>query len=186
MSDDTHVLTSESLPAPEPEAAVDASQGTGRVLLVEDQEEVRVGITMLLEMIGYEVAAAGSAEEAMATAMEPPPDLLLSDITLPGISGPELAERLVERWPSLKVVLMSGYIEEALRASASRREWHFLQKPFEVTDLALQLRAALDSKAPYTMSSQARSQSEAGDGSLKKQPEQLPGSGQPGMRRGVA
>jgi two-component system cell cycle sensor histidine kinase/response regulator CckA len=143
---------SESLPAPEPEADVDWSQGTGRVLLVEDQEGVRAGITMLLEMIGYEVTAAASAEEAMAMVIEPPPDLLLSDITLPGIAGPELGERLVERWPSLKVVLMSGYIEEASRASASRREWQFLQKPFEVTDLALHLRAALDGKAPGSAS----------------------------------
>jgi DNA-binding NtrC family response regulator len=60
-----------------------------------------------------------------------------------------LGKRLRERWPALKVVLMSGYIEEALRANASEQGWHFLQKPFELTDLARHLRAALDGKTTH-------------------------------------
>jgi two-component system cell cycle sensor histidine kinase/response regulator CckA len=117
--------------------------GAGRVLLVEDEEGVRAGLGALLEVIGYEVTAVGSGEEAMELPAFPAPDLMLTDITLPGIPGLALGDQLRGRWPSLKVVLMSGYVEEALRTSASERGWHFLQKPFDLTDLASTLRAAL-------------------------------------------
>jgi two-component system cell cycle sensor histidine kinase/response regulator CckA len=132
----------EVLPATEaPEAEM--LFGSGSVLLVEDQEGVRDGISVLLEMIGYEVVAVGSGEEALALPAEDRPDLLLSDMTLPGISGSVLGDLLRQRWPDLKVVLMSGYIEEALREDAGRRAWHFLQKPFELSELAASLRDAL-------------------------------------------
>jgi len=142
---------SEGLTTREASEDVEVSAGSGRVLLVEDEEAVRTGIAVLLEAIGYEVMAVGSGEEAIAIPLVPAPDLLLSDVTLPGIAGLALGERLHERWPSLKIVLMSGYIEEALRASASERGWHFLQKPFEMTDLASHLRAALDGHTPGTL-----------------------------------
>jgi two-component system cell cycle sensor histidine kinase/response regulator CckA len=148
---------------PEPDNDAEVPMAHGRVLLVEDEEGVRAGIEVLLEMIGYEVTAVGSGEEAMAIPLEPAPDLLLSDVTLPGIAGLALGELLRERWPSLKVVLMSGYIEEALRSNASERGWHFLQKPFEMADLASHLRAALGGEMPGTMTSQARSRSAAAD-----------------------
>jgi CheY-like chemotaxis protein len=105
------------------------------------------------------VTAVGSGEEAIAVSLELAPDLLLSDITLPGIAGLALGERLRERWPSLKVVLMSGYIEEGLRANASERGWHFLQKPFEMADLASHLRAALDGLKPGAIISRRPSES---------------------------
>lgn len=57
---------------------------------------------------------------------------------------------LLVRWPALKVVLMSGYIDEALRADASRRGWHFQQKPFEMEDLAASLRLAMGGKAAWS------------------------------------
>jgi two-component system cell cycle sensor histidine kinase/response regulator CckA len=163
------------LPTLGPSDDADMPVGSGRVLLVEDQEGVRDGITVLLEMIGYEVTAVGSGEEAIALALEPAPDLLLSDITLPGIAGPTLGERLCERWPTLKVVLMSGYLEEALRAKARDREWHFLQKPFEMADLASHLQAALDGKMPGTVSSQSRTTSPAPDGGSLRRPTPQPG-----------
>jgi DNA-binding response OmpR family regulator len=79
----------------------------------------------------------------MALPLDLAPDLLLTDVTLAGIGGSALAERLRERWPSLKIVLMSGYFDEASRAHASERGWHFLQKPFEIGELTSHLRAAL-------------------------------------------
>jgi two-component system cell cycle sensor histidine kinase/response regulator CckA len=141
------------LPAPEPRADAEVAASSGHVLLVEDEGVVRTGIALLLEMIGYEVITTGSGEEAIAIQLEDAPDLLLSDVTLPGIAGFELGERLQQRWPSLKVVLMSGYIDEALRASAIERGWHFLQKPFEMSQLASHLREALDGRMPGVMSS---------------------------------
>jgi PAS domain S-box-containing protein len=130
--------------SPELSDAAEVFAGSGRVLLVEDEQAVREGIALLLKIIGYEVIAAASGEEAMALPPEPVPDVLLSDVTLPGMTGSALGERLHERWPSLKVVLMSGYMEEASRANAGEQGWHFLQKPFEMADLARNLSEALE------------------------------------------
>lgn len=129
--------------APAQPAAV--RSGNGLVLLVEDEEAVRGPITMLLEMIGYDVIGVGSAEEAIDLPLEPVPDLLLSDFSLPGLTGSALGAYLRNRWPSLKVILMSGYLDEAFRENASKQSWKFLQKPFEIEDLASVLDATMSS-----------------------------------------
>jgi PAS domain S-box-containing protein len=118
-------------------------RGAGRILLVEDDPSVRAGIATLLDLMGYEVTAAASAEQAIALAMTPPPDILLSDVTLPGMTGPVLAGRLRQCWPQLNVILMSGYFEPAMQTQASEEGWRFLQKPFELDDLAKELRVAM-------------------------------------------
>jgi two-component system, cell cycle sensor histidine kinase and response regulator CckA len=122
-------------------------RGGGRVLLVEDDASVRFGIAALLELIGYEVTPVGSGEEAIALVMDPPPDLMLSDVTLPGMTGPALAEHMRERWPAVALVLMSGYVEDTMRTSAAKHRWRFLQKPFELADLARELKMAMDGVA---------------------------------------
>jgi PAS domain S-box-containing protein len=132
-------LVLDSKPKENPEVP----SATGRVLLVEDDEGVRSGIAGLLELIGYDVTAVGSGEETVDLPLKPAPDILLSDITLPGVGGLTLGTHLRKRWPFLKVVLMSGYVEERLRANASERGWHFIQKPFDLMDLASTLKAAL-------------------------------------------
>ena len=115
-----------------------------RVLLVEDEPGVREGLTELLQILGYEVIAVGSGEEAGAVANEPAPDLLLTDLMLPGIDGAELAEQLRGRWPGLSVVLMSGYTEdEAVRRGIDEGSVRFLQKPFDMAALARAVSAAL-------------------------------------------
>ena len=106
------------------------------MLLVEDEESVRAGLTELLNSIGYDVMAVGSGEQALAAPLEPVPDFLLSDITLPGIGGPDLGIVLSKRWPSLRIVLMSGYLADESRIHARSRGWRFLQKPFELANLA--------------------------------------------------
>ena len=122
--------------ATEPSAEASVSLGGGRVLLVEDDIGVRTGISILLELLGCDVVSAGSGEEALALVLDPPPEILLSDVTLPGIAGPLVAAKMLERFPSLRIILMSGYVEEELRVPG----WHFLQKPFELADLARELR----------------------------------------------
>jgi CheY-like chemotaxis protein len=118
--------------------------GRGTILMVEDEPGVREAIAMLLEMIGYAVISAGSGEEALALPLESVPDLLLSDVKLPGMPGTVAAAQLVARWPLLKVVLMSGYFDDGdLLGMAAERGWGFLQKPFEITDLADKLEASL-------------------------------------------
>ena len=126
------------------------------VLLVEDNRPVRRVIERLLTRLKYEVTAAGSAEEAeaLATRRAAQADgggdgasrfaLLLTDMVLPGRSGSELAGALRERWPDLKVVLMSGYTEdEIVRQEAAHGQVRFLQKPVDLPTLAREVHDAL-------------------------------------------
>ncbi|MEA2166565.1 MAG: hypothetical protein QOK37_4692 [Thermoanaerobaculia bacterium] len=134
----------EGIPSPAPIADAQEPAGRGYVLLVEDEAGVREGLAILLEAIGYSVIAVSSGEEAMAIPLEQQPDLLLTDVTLAGIGGAALGECLCERWPSMRVVLMSGYFEETSRTKAGDRGWHFLQKPFDIAELTGHLREALE------------------------------------------
>ncbi|HQT95263.1 MAG TPA: response regulator, partial [Thermoanaerobaculaceae bacterium] len=90
------------------------------------------------------VTPAGSGEEALAIAGRETFDLLLSDIRLPGIQGGDLARTLVAQHPRLRVILMSGYTEDAaVRAEASSGRVRFLQKPFSMDAVAAEVAAAL-------------------------------------------
>ena len=112
--------------------------------MVEDEDAARDGLRQILQSLGYEVIAAASGEEAGMLPAEPPFDVLLTDLMLPGISGPQLAAGLLDRWPSLKVILMSGYTEdEAVRRGVGEGSVRFLQKPFDMTRLAQEVREAL-------------------------------------------
>jgi len=124
----------------------ESAPGRGeRILLVEDEDGARAGLLEILGSLGYAVTAAASGEEAVALAPSPPFDLLLTDLVLPGIAGPELAHRLLERWPHLRVVVMSGYAEEhALQSLRADVAAEFLQKPFDITMLAMAIRRAFD------------------------------------------
>ncbi len=134
---------------PRPEAPLLASsfkgvEGRGeRVLVVEDEDGARQGLKDVLEMLGYRVCAAASAEEALALAPEPAYQVLLSDVLLPGADGRELARQLRARWARLCVILMSGYAEESLRVTAGEPGFRFLSKPFDMTTLARELRVVL-------------------------------------------
>jgi len=120
-----------------------------RVLLVEDESGAREGLADVLTMLGYTVTAVESGEKAEAVADDGPYDVLLTDLMLPGVSGAELAGRLAERWPALRLLIMSGYAEEdALRRGSRLGSLRYLQKPFDMGTLARELRAALDGEAP--------------------------------------
>jgi PAS domain S-box-containing protein len=140
-------LPSEALWA---EASPEPPAGRGeRVLLVEDEPGARDGLTDMLTMLGYSVTAAASGEQAEALAGDAAFDALLTDLMLPGLSGAELAGRLAARWPGLRVLIMSGYAEdEALRQGARVGSLRYLQKPFDMSTLARELRAALDGQTP--------------------------------------
>src|SRR5664280_566253 len=131
-------------PAAEPSTA---SGGHGeRVLVVEDEDGARQGLTEILQMLEYDVVAVGSGEEAGLLPQDPGFDVLLTDLMLPGVAGSDLARGLTDRWPKLKVILMSGYAEdEAVRRGALAGRLRFLQKPFDMATLAREIRAALDS-----------------------------------------
>jgi CheY-like chemotaxis protein len=83
------------------------------ILVVDDNEETREFIKQALLMTGYQVLEASSGEDALTTAKETPDiDLVISDVMLPGIKGPELVDRLHEMDANIKAIFISGYIEE--------------------------------------------------------------------------
>jgi CheY-like chemotaxis protein len=109
----------------------------GRILLVEDDDSVREVISDVLSGQGYSVEAASGADQALELQSRSAPfDLLVTDLVMPGIGGRELASRLGERQPGLRVLFVSGYGGEAL-ALTGVIEPHeaFLQKPFSERSL---------------------------------------------------
>ncbi len=117
-------------------------QGSGTILLVEDEEIVRSMVQSLLEPQGYTVLPAASAEEAMELldAAGDEPDAMLTDIVLPGRSGLQLADEVKERFPGIRILFMSGYADTAAHHEgwvASAR--NFLQKPFSPNELLIKL-----------------------------------------------
>ncbi|TAJ82473.1 MAG: PAS domain-containing sensor histidine kinase [Reyranella sp.] len=133
---------------PVPASDLALAGGKERILVVEDDPQVRNGVVRQLASLGYAVdeAADGATGLAAFAAAQPAYDLLLTDVIMPGaISGKSLADEVARRWPGTPVVFMSGYTEEAI-ASQSRLDpgVRLLAKPFRKRDLARMIRAVLD------------------------------------------
>jgi two-component system, cell cycle sensor histidine kinase and response regulator CckA len=112
------------------------------VLLVEDEARVRAAVARLLRRLGYQVIEAADGRAALAAASgRDHVDLLLTDIVMPGASGPELAARLRARHPTLEVVFMTGHADHALLELTAGDP--VLQKPFTSSALARKLREVL-------------------------------------------
>jgi CheY-like chemotaxis protein len=110
------------------------------ILVVDDETGIRELIRKILRREGYRVLEAGSAEEALATAQGQAIDLLITDVMLPGIRGPELARRMQQAAPRLKMLFISGHTgEERVPAGG-----HFLAKPFTLAALLEKVREALE------------------------------------------
>jgi len=125
--------------------------GAETVLLVEDEESVRMLARALLQRHGYTVLEAGGAEQAIALVTEHRGtiDLLLSDVVMPGQSGPELFARLNQMLSGLKVLYMSGYTDEAIvNRGILAPGTQFVQKPFTAGGLMRKVREVLDSDEP--------------------------------------
>lgn len=122
--------------SPEPAEAI---KGSGDILLVEDDDMLRRITGTTLEELGYAVTAAANPDEAIAIAANSPApySLLLTDVVMPGMNGKQLSDRLLEMQPSIKVLYMSGYTENAIVHRGVLDEGlHFIQKPFRVKELS--------------------------------------------------
>lgn len=115
------------------------------VLLVEDEPAVRRIARRSLESLGYRVIEAEDGLDGQRVAETFPDEihLLVSDVVMPHLRGDELARRLVASRPSLRVLLASGYAEEAVSLDTRPGDWGFLQKPYTPTDLAAKVREVL-------------------------------------------
>ncbi len=119
------------------------AERSATVLVVEDEEVVRGLVLQVLSGEGYAVLTAADGDEAFPLAEQNRFDLLLTDLTLPGIGGRALAERLRETQPGLKVVYMSGFAETGLFDGGLPAGTAFLEKPFTFSALKDTVRALL-------------------------------------------
>ncbi|MBI2421290.1 MAG: response regulator [Candidatus Hydrogenedentes bacterium] len=140
-------LVENAVQADIPQAAASPMDGTETVLLVEDEEPVRTLVERILAASGYTVLPAATAGEALALidGYDGRIHLMLTDVVLPGMSGPKLAEQLAVIRPDMKVMLMSGYTDDAIvRHGMIARDVNFLGKPFTAAGLMRKVRGALD------------------------------------------
>ncbi len=131
----------EQEPAPVRKTTMAETQkrGTGTILLAEDEPLLRELGETILTQAGYTVLTAPSGEEikALLTTYSGNIDLLLTDVVMPGMSGPELVRIVRERWPKIRVLYMSGYADDEIEDLD--RDAGFLQKPFTPSDLTAKI-----------------------------------------------
>jgi CheY-like chemotaxis protein len=139
------VARSEAEPSDDEETATGGNSET--ILVVEDEPGVRNLTCTALSHRGYNVLRAANGDDAIAAfdAANEPPDLLLTDIVMPGQSGPQVAAALMARRPGLKVIYMSGYLDRGgEQESPIDTADILLRKPFSPEVLAQVVRAVLD------------------------------------------
>ncbi len=137
--------------APVPDVAPEpAVRGSETILAVEDEAEVRDLLASMLEGLGYRVLAAPDSDTALRVAREHggPIDLLLTDVVLPGISGPALGRILTGLRPEVRVLYVSGYLDESGAGQSIPGDALLLHKPFSLEDLASTVRRVLASGRP--------------------------------------
>jgi PAS domain S-box-containing protein len=137
--------TEGAVPPARPLQSTAVMRGTETILLVEDEEAVRRLVERLLVSAGYQVLAAASGSEALAALErhDGSVDLVITDVVMPGMSGPELAKQIARRRPGLKVLFTSGFASDAIGAMGEAA--HFIGKPYSIAELARKVREVLES-----------------------------------------
>jgi two-component system cell cycle response regulator CpdR len=115
-----------------------------RILLAEDDDQMRAFLSRGLRRAGHEVVAVGDGEAALVRSQTGDFDLLLADVVMPGIDGIELARRITARQPGIRVMFITGFAAVALQDSqfAARRP-RVLAKPFHLRHLIAEIEAML-------------------------------------------
>jgi two-component system cell cycle sensor histidine kinase/response regulator CckA len=145
ISDGVLGTRAETIDAAEPPAIRDLT-GIGTVMLVEDEDPVRIFGARALRNKGYTVLEAKSGDGAleMIRDAEEKIDLLITDVVMPRMDGPALVRQVRELHPDMKVIFISGYTEDAFRQRLdSDSEIHFLPKPFSLKQLASKVKEVL-------------------------------------------
>ncbi len=127
--------------------AKEAASGTETVLIAEDAEQVRTLTARVLQQYGYNVIESRDGHDALQQCREHRGsiDLLVTDVVMPGMNGTELASRITESCPKLKVLYISGYTDDTIvHSGVLAPGTNFLQKPFTAAMLARKVRAVLD------------------------------------------
>jgi len=136
----TEIVVTTPAPLAQPHA------GTKTVLVVEDEDGLRELAKRFLQRHGYTVLVAADADEAIRLFDgNPSIDVLLTDVVIPGASGPELTRQLIARRPALRVIYMSGHSEEAVRQQVVLKPGiAFINKPFTSEALGEKIREVLE------------------------------------------
>jgi len=148
-----HVYLPRVAEAPVPESGTVYQEtiltGTERLLVVDDEEQITGMLRLILQNLGYQVTVSGSSLEALALMEQDPEafDLVITDMTMPGLTGSELAKKALAFRPDLPIILCTGFSEltnkEQAQAMGIRA---YLTKPVSVRELAQAVREVLDEK----------------------------------------
>jgi two-component system cell cycle sensor histidine kinase/response regulator CckA len=127
------------------QATTEMSRGTERILLVEDEAAVRAVAERTLRVLGYTVVSASDGVEAIEILETSSGDfaVVLTDVRMPRLGGPELAIQVREQWPHVRIGFMSGYSEATSTGVPSTQELTMLLKPFTIAELATFVRSLL-------------------------------------------
>ncbi|MGH8103866.1 MAG: PAS domain S-box protein [bacterium] len=140
-----------------PKAPPPPLQGTETILMVEDEDVLRPMVKKLLQKNGYQVLEADRSEVALdlCETHKGPIHLLLTDVIMPGMSGPDLARRVAQLRPGIKTIYMSGHADRTLTTGRLHETGSaFLQKPFDMITLVRKVRELLDSASAETAGQQ--------------------------------
>jgi PAS domain S-box-containing protein len=122
--------------------------GVETILVIEDEDQLRALTERILAQLGYRVLCASDGQEALLLCRdrpEPPIELIVTDVIMPRLNGPETIKAIRQWSPHMPVLYMSGYSADALADYESGTEkLHFLPKPFSARELALRVRQLLD------------------------------------------
>ncbi len=144
-----HAAAAVSAPAQTAEA-LQHKAGSETLLVVEDDPLIREYVGELLQGVGYDVIVAADGPKALhkAAAAGRPLHLMLTDVVMPGMSGSQLAEKMVELYPNLIVLYSSGYTNDAIvRHGVLQDNVNFIQKPYNAAALTQRIRKLLDERA---------------------------------------
>jgi len=118
------------------------------VLVVDDEQDLRSLVANVLTEYGYKVVTASSGAKAVALIekMEAPPDLMLTDVVMPGMSGPMLADQLLAKFSSARVLFMSGFDErQVVQRYVVEKGFTLITKPFQLHNLCAAVKKAIES-----------------------------------------
>lgn len=134
-------------------------KGKHKILIVEDDTGLRETLAQFLNRLGYQVTIAHDGQDALARIDEDVPDIVLSDIQMPGIDGLALLQEIKTRYPETLVILMTAFtsIDSAIKAVRQGAE-DYLSKPLQLNDLRMRLERALERRATHSRLSHLETQ----------------------------
>jgi CheY-like chemotaxis protein len=122
--------------------------GKLRILVIDDEADIREALNDLLSSVGYEVSTAASGNVAVERAEREPFDLAITDLRMPGLSGVDTVAALRRIKPGLAVIVVSGYVsDESARRCREEGATRIMSKPFDIDDLLYVVEVALRDRA---------------------------------------